>query len=347
MATLSFPQLLQKMIDTGSSDLHLQTGRVPALRTPSGELLPVPDTDVLTHEDIIAVMSHVGALKDADDQLRKLLHVEHVYQAEDYRFRCAFYETAQGLAGVMRLLPNAIPTREQLGLPAVVDQLVLQHEGLILIAGSNGSGKTTTLNYLLDRINKSRYGKIVTIEDPIEMMYEEDKCRIQQLELGTHIASMRDAGRYLFREDVDVVAIGELRDTDSFAAAVNLAVTGHLVVATIHAADVESALQRLIQSFPAHEQEVVRTSVALSLSAVIAQRLVPGSDGGRRHLATEVLLRTQPLTHHILENNLLNIRYLIESGAEQGMQTFDRSYGKLLEEGSITKQQYLRYTGQL
>ena len=333
-------ELLQYQISENASDLHIYSGRKPYIRHSNGDLIVIEKYEPISFKQINEIISlfakhnhHLNFEKKGVCEVSEII--------EGYRFRINFYKEFSGISAVFRLLKFENLDREALGLPVVLNQIAEFETGLILVAGSNGSGKTTTLTSIVEKINLTKRKNIVTLEDPIETLFKDKKSVITQIEVGTHVPDFADAGKYLFRQDVNVVVIGEMRDLDSFRTAITMATTGHLVITTIHAEDVENVITRLISSFPSIEQNMVRLSLAYTLKAIVTQKLIPNIDHTSRFLATEVLIKQPSLPHLILENRLSNIIHYMETGTSSGMMTFEQSYDHLYKKGLISNAQRL------
>jgi twitching motility protein PilT len=241
--------------------------------------------------------------------------------------------TQRGLTAVaLRMIPRTIPSPEELGLPAVLRDLALRHQGLVLMTGPTGSGKSTTLASLIDLINRSRGCHIITIEDPIEYVHDHRVSVVNQREIGTDTASFPDALRSVLREDPDVLLVGEMRDLESIRFALTVAETGHLVFATLHTNDVG----RMIDVFPAEQQAQIRVQLAAALSCVVYQRLVPKVGGGMT-AAYEVLVATPPVRNLIKEGKTHQLRNCLVTGAQDGMVTLEQSLSRLVQEGTVTE----------
>lgn len=267
-------QYLEKLFElqkqTKSPDLHFYVGHYPYFRGHDGELHPIDGYSILTNDLLHEIKAYL--LTEAQIAMlekEKDFEVSLCVQGE-YRLRINFYHEKEGLAIVCRMIQNHIPTIDELMLPDVVKDIASFSAGLVLVTGPNGSGKSTTMASLIDHINQTRALNIITIEDPIEFVHTSQKSVITQREIGTHILSFDKAAKYLFRQDVNVVVIGELRDKESFSLALDIAETGHLVIATVHAENVPATLARVIDIFPPSEQDMIRTKLSLSLRAIIS-----------------------------------------------------------------------------
>ena len=252
------------------------------------------------------------------------------------RFRVNMYYQRGALAGAFRLIPRYIPKLSELGHPKAVHDFALRHNGLILLTGPTGSGKSTTMAAMLDIINDSRRCHIVTVEDPIEFVHENKLSIIDQRELYSDTHSFKNALKYVLREDPDVILIGEMRDQETIAAALTAAETGHLVLATLHTNDSVQSIDRIIDVFPPHQQSQIRTQLAFTLIAIIAQQLIPRADGNGRILACELLVKNNAVAAHIRDGKTHQTRSVLETSRQEGMQTMDKSLQDLYANNDIT-----------
>ena len=330
------------MISNEGSDLHIKSGAIPRVRI-YGELRQLgkeyfTDIEVDTIAREIMTTEQYARLK-AD----KSLDFSYVF-GEDYRFRVNFFYQMDGLSAVFRLIPVDILSLEDLHLPKVIEDFANIHRGLVLVTGVTGSGKSTTLAALIDKINREKRQHIISIEDPIEFIHRDKKCLINQRAIGQDTYSFAGALRSALREDPDVILIGEMRDLETIDIAMHAANTGHLVFATLHTLDAKETIDRIIGMFAKEEQNRIRTSLASVLEGVISQRLVPSTDGGRT-AAIEVLKKTARIENLILENRDYEIPDALFEGKEiYGTQTFDQALLDLLREGRITEETTLEYS---
>lgn len=326
--------LLEEVIKKKASDLHLQVGLQPMLRV-DGTLMAVPASEVLTEESIEAL---VFAILD-DDQKQILLkdkEFDFSFAFGDLgRFRVNAFHERGNIAAALRLIPNEILTTEQLGLPPIVQKFADYPRGLVLVTGPTGSGKSTTLAALINKINHERAAHIVTIEDPIEFTHKSVKSVIAQREVHYDTYSFSAALRSTLRQDPDVVLIGEMRDLETIAAAITIAETGHLVFATLHTNSASQSIDRMIDVFPPHQQSQIRAQLANILVAICAQRLVP-TIGGGRVAAAEILVATPAVRNIIREGKAHQLEAVIQTGAEHGMQSLDKTLVNLIHNGTIT-----------
>ena len=326
--------LLEECIRRNASDLHLQYGLPPILRV-DGALTPVAGTTALNEE---ALRSLIFATLDNDQQAILMKDKEFDYSfafGDIARFRVnAFHERGK-LAAAFRLIPNQIKNINDLGMPAIVETFASFPRGLVLVTGPTGSGKSTTLAALIDKINREKSTHIITIEDPIEFTHRSQRSIIAQREVHYDTFSFAAALRSVLREDPDVVLIGEMRDLETIQAAITIAETGHLVFATLHTNSAAQSIDRMIDVFPAHQQPQVRSQLSNILMAVCAQRLVPAIGGGRV-VAAEIMIANSAIRSLIRDGKTHQIDNAIQTGADQGMQTMDRTLAKLVQTGVIT-----------
>lgn len=331
---MNIQQLLQLTIERKASDLHLIAKYRPILRI-NGELTPVPGFPVLSKEDLESLITPVLTpyQKEVFDKNWELdLGIEYLDQA---RFRVNIYKQQSTLAAAFRLIPKQIRTLEETGLPPIVGRITEIKQGLVLVTGPTGHGKSTTLAAFINQINQSRGAHIVTIEDPIEFVYPEGRSLLSQRELNTDTKSWGSALKAALREDPDVVLIGEMRDLETIATAITVAETGHLVFATLHTNSASQTLDRMIDVFPANQQPQIRVQLAAVLEAVISQRLVPTINPGRV-LAAELLFGTAALRAMIREGKTHLIDNLIQTSAESGMVSLEMTLMALVKEGKIS-----------
>jgi twitching motility protein PilT len=327
--------LLEALWEAQGTDLLLTVGLPPMLRV-DGELRPVADRSPLTGEDTEALL--VEAL--APEQVAAW-GAQHEYDfsfswREHARIRGNAF-TQRGLtAAAFRLIPRRIPSPDELGLPPSLRDVALRHQGLVLMTGPTGSGKSTTLASLIDLINSNRGCHIITVEDPIEYVHDHKRAAVNQREVGTDTASFHDALRSVLREDPDVLLVGEMRDLESIAFALTMAETGHLVFATLHTNDTAQSLGRMIDVFPAEQQAQVRVQLAAALSCVVYQRLVPRIGGGMV-AAHEVLMGTPAVRNLIKEGKTHQLRNSLVTGQRDGMVTLEQSLSALVQHGVITE----------
>ncbi len=333
--------LLEEVVKKKASDLHLQIGLPPMLRV-DGSLRPVSGADVLTEE---ALESLVFAILD-DDQKQILLkdkEFDFSFAFGDLgRFRVNAFHERGNLAAALRLIPNEILTPEQLGLPEIVKKFAEYPRGLVLVTGPTGSGKSTTLASLVDKINTEKATHIITIEDPIEFTHKSKKSVLVQREVHYDTFSFSAALRSSLRQDPDVVLIGEMRDLETIASAITIAETGHLVFATLHTNSAAQSIDRMIDVFPPHQQPQIRSQLSNILMAICSQRLIP-SIGGGRVVAAEVLVATPAVRNIIREGKTHQLDAVIQTGADYGMQSMDKTLVSLIHSGTISYDEARNY----
>lgn len=326
--------LLEECVKHNASDLHFQVGLPPILRI-DGTLRPLTTYPILTNE---MIQQLVFATLDEEQQkmLMKDKEFDYSFSFGDMgRFRVnAFFERGN-MAAAFRLIPNNIKTIEDLGLPGTVATFAERPHGLVLVTGPTGSGKSTTLAALLDKINSEKAVHIITIEDPIEFTHHSKRSVVAQREVHYDTYSFAAALRSILREDPDVVLIGEMRDLETIQAAITVAETGHLVFATLHTNSAAQSIDRIIDVFPAHQQPQIRAQLANILIGICSQRLVPALNGGRIAV-TEILVANSAVRAIIREGKTHQLDMAIQTGAEQGMQTMDRELARLVKAGTLS-----------
>ncbi len=333
-ANIRIENLLEECVRTKASDLHIQVGLPPILRI-DGALQPVSGYNSL---DESAVEKLVFATLEEDQKqiLLKDKEFDYSFSFGDLgRFRVNAFHEKGNLAAAFRLIPNQIQTIAELGMPPVVTSFADFPRGLVLVTGPTGSGKSTTLAALVDKINTEKSSHIITIEDPIEFTHKSKRSVVVQREVHYDTYSFSAALRSALREDPDVVLIGEMRDLETISAAITIAETGHLVFATLHTNSASQSIDRMIDVFPPHQQPQVRSQLANILQAICAQRLVPAIGGGRV-VAAEILVANPAVRSVIREGKTHQLDTIIQTGADQGMQTMDRTLVKLVQTGVIT-----------
>jgi twitching motility protein PilT len=331
--------LLEEVVRRGSSDLHLASGERTLMRH-LGELAFAGDTP-LSREQLETLL---GELLDADGQaaLERDGQVDLACSLPGRgRFRGNAYRHQNGLGLVLRAIPFEVPTLADLGLPGTLARLTNHHQGLVLITGPGGCGKSSTMAALLRLINEERRDHIITIEDPIEYVHEPLRCVVNQRQVGRDTESFARALKAALREDPDVIAIGELRDLETISLALTAAETGHLVLATLHTGSAIRTVDRIVGSFPPNQQSQIRTMLSESLRAVVSQRLLRRADGAGRVPALEVLIGTRAVANLIREAKTFQIRSVLQTGAAQGMGLLDASIAQLVRDGVVSRDEAL------
>lgn len=326
--------LLEEVVKKKASDLHLQVGLPPMLRL-DGKLTPVSGAEILSEA---VIESLIFAILDEDQKQILLKDKEFDFSfafGDLARFRVNAFHERGNLAAALRLIPNELLTIEQLGLPPIVGKFTDYPRGLVLVTGPTGSGKSTTLAALIHKINAERSAHIVTIEDPIEFTHKSNKSVVVQREVHYDTYSFSAALRSSLRQDPDVVLIGEMRDLETIAAAITIAETGHLVLATLHTNSAAQSIDRMIDVFPPHQQQQIRAQLSNILQAICSQRLIP-SIGGGRVAAAEIMIATPAVRNIIREGKSHQLEATIQTGAEFGMQSLDRTLVNLIHAGTIT-----------
>ena len=329
-------ELLEVLLDKEGSDLHITAGARPKIRV-HGELLDMDDYDFLSPSDAqnlcYSVMTELQR-----KTLEENFDVDFSFGIQKLsRFRANVYIQRGTVAGAFRVIPFEIPPFEQLGIPPVVQKFSSLVKGLVLVTGPTGSGKSTTLAALIDKINKERKVHIITIEDPIEFTYKHRMALIDQREVGSDVKSFASALKHILRQDPDVILVGEMRDLETIQAALTVAETGHLVFATLHTNSAPETINRIIDVFPPNQQEQVRTQLSVALQGVVTQTLIKRKDGKGRVLAMEVMIPNAAIRNLIRENKIPQIYSTMQMGqAETGMMTMNQSIVSLFKRGLIS-----------
>jgi len=336
--------LLREAVDKGASDLHLKVGSFPMVRV-HGHLHPVPQEKKLDHEDLVEMAASImptayrQKFKDAQE-------VDLAYSVPGLgRFRCNVFQQRGTIGMVLRVIPMHVRGVEELGLPPVLSKIASEERGLVLVTGTTGSGKSTTLAAMIDYINRNRSTHIITIEDPIEYLHRDATSMVNQREIGVDTRSFALALRSALRQDPDVILVGEMRDQETIETALHAAETGHLVLSTLHTLDATETINRIISVFPPHQQKQIRLQLAAVLKAAVAQRLIPSAAGTGRVPAVEVLIATAFIKDCIVDKEKTHlIQGAISQGTSQyGMQTFDQSIFSLYTRGLVTLEEALRW----
>ncbi|HPN54756.1 MAG TPA: type IV pilus twitching motility protein PilT [Candidatus Moranbacteria bacterium] len=334
--------LLKLAAQQNASDLHLVVGRYPTLRI-DGKLYPLTQESILSPEDT-KMLSNVLLSEENKKRLLEEGQVDFSYNLENkVRFRTNVFFQQGNISVAMRMVSGRLSTLEELNIPTTLYEFTRKPQGLLLITGPVGHGKSTTLSAMIDFINHNEDKNIITIEDPVEYVYEQDRCIINQREIGRDTKSFTEGLRSIFREDANVVLIGELRDLDTISTAMTAAETGHLILATLHTNDTSQTIDRIIDVFPAHQQNQVRSQLASVLLGVVSQRLVPRVGGGRIP-ALEIMINNHAVENLIRENKTYQIDSVIETGLRDGMISLDKSLADLIQRGMITLDDAYDYT---
>src|SRR5438876_6418197 len=335
--------LLTIMIERGASDLHITTGTPPQIRL-HGKLTPLTQFERLTPQDTqrlaYSVLNEGQKQKfEEDNELDLSFGIQGLA-----RFRCNVYRQRGAVASAIRVIPIKIRSFDELGLPAVVEQLADRPKGLILVTGPTGSGKSTTLAAMVDKINNERTEHIMTIEDPIEFVHHHKKCLVNQREVFSDTQSFKNALKYILRQDPDVVLVGEMRDLETISAALTIAETGHLTLGTLHTNSCAQTMNRVIDVFPTSQQDQVRAQLSLVLEGVLSQQLIATSDGRGRVMAMEIMVATPAIRNLIREQKIHQIYSAMQAGQKFGMQTMNQSLLTLIQRRKISKEEALNRT---
>ena len=340
---MNINELLTTAVTKGASDLHIKVGTYPIIRV-NGELVSLDQESKISQEDAVAILSAI--MNDA----HKKRYIEKKEVDLSYgisglgRFRANIFQQRGTVGIVFRVIPMKILTVEELGLPKILEKLAIEPRGLILVTGTTGSGKSTTLAAMIEHMNTYKTMHIMTIEDPMEFLYRDKKSLINQREIGNDADSFANALRSALRQDPDVILVGEMRDFETIQTALTAAETGHLVLSTLHTIDAAETINRIITIFPPYQQKQIRMQLASVVRGVISQRLVPRADGSGRVAAVEVMVSTATIRECIVDpDKTRKIHEVIAAGASQyGMQTFDQSLYKLYTQNLVTYEEALR-----
>lgn len=327
-------ELLEIALEQNASDLHLSAGRAPTLRI-DGNLVALAKQSILTPEDtkgfVMALLQEQQALRLKEQRSIDLSYAYH----DRARLRVSIYYQLGALSIAIRFIPSRIKSIEELNLPDVLHIFASYQQGLVLVVGPAGHGKSTTLAGIIDEINKKRAEHIITIEDPIEYLFKQERSIIDQREIGSDALNFSSALRAAFRQDPDIIMLGEMRDVETMATAITAAETGHLIFATLHTNNAAQTIDRIIDTFPPEQQNQVRSQLALTLVGVFSQRLIPRIDGGRIP-AVEVMFSNSAIRNLIRERKTHEIGLVIETSADEGMISLNRSLAGLVREGEIS-----------
>ena len=336
--------LLKIAVDNGASDLHIKVGSYPMMRV-RGQLAAASEDKRLDHEDVVAISAAVMSTAQRQ-KFKEAQEVDLAYSVPGLgRFRCNIFQQRGTVGLVLRVIPMQIRTVEELGLPPVLKKIAAEERGLVLVTGTTGSGKSTTLAGMIDHINRTRTAHVMTVEDPIEFLHRDQLSLINQREVSVDTRSFAQALRSALRQDPDVILVGEMRDFETIETALLAAETGHLVFSTLHTLDATETINRIIAVFPPHQQKQVRLQLASVLRAVISQRLIPRLDGRGRAPAVEVMISTPFIRDCIVDKEKTHlIPGAIGAGTSQyGMQTFDQSIFALYEQQLVAYEEALRW----
>jgi twitching motility protein PilT len=339
---LVLDELLMHVVASGGSDLHLTVGAPPTVRV-RGSMVPVDGHGKLTAEGLQTAL--YGVMTERQRKLfEEELELDFAYAVPGQaRFRVNVFKQRNSIGSVMRLIPWEIKPLEALGMPSVMETFAPMKRGLVLVTGPTGSGKSTTLAAVIDQVNRTRSGHIMTIEDPIEFLHEHRSSLVNQREVGADTQTFRKALKHVLRQDPDVILVGELRDLDTISVALTAAETGHLVFATLHTQSAQDTITRIVDVFPADQQQQIRTQLAATLQAVVCQTLCKTVDGTSRVAAVEVMICNSGIRAMIRDNKLQQIQGALQAGGKDGMQTLNSHLAELVKAGRISYQTGLEH----
>src|SRR5437763_10368708 len=329
-----FADILLEVIELKASDLHLTAGTHPMVRE-KGRLRPLEHFPVLNPQDTREIVYSI-----LNNEQRKRLETDWQIDLSysvpgKARFRVNAYFQRAAIGAVMRTIPQDIPRIEDLGVPPVLMDFARKPRGFVLVTGPTGSGKSTTLAAMLDRVNEERHEHIMTVEDPIEFLHRHKNCVVNQRELGSDAHSFSHALKAALRQDPDVILVGEMRDLETMSTALTAAETGHLVVATLHTQDTSQTVDRIVDAFPTEQQQQVRVQLAMALQGIVTQQLLPTADGKSRVVACEVLVPTPAVRNLSREGKTHQLYSALQTGGAHGMQTMDAALVELVRRGAI------------
>lgn len=332
---MEITKLLAYALKSGASDLHLSVGSIPMIRI-NGVMKPL-NMDMTSDGDMESILPQVMN----DNQIQHFKDIKEIDFSSQLdgkgRFRVNFFHQIRGIAAVFRAIPEIPKGFDELGLPPILENLSMLDRGLVLLTGPTGSGKSTTLAAMVDHMNQSRSGHIITIEDPVEYFHYSNQCMINQRELGTSTRSFANALRAALREDPDIILVGEMRDLETISLALTAAETGHLVLSTLHTSSAVKAVDRIIDIFPASQKGQIRSMMSESLEAVIAQKLLKTKDNKGRVPALEIMMATTAIRNLIREDRIYQITSVMQAGGVEGMQTLDQDLQRLVSQGKIER----------
>ena len=344
---VSLSELLHRLSELGGSDLHVTTGTPPLVRV-HGEIRPLDGYRPLTSSETKQLAYSV--LTDAQKhRFEENLELDFSFGVKGLsRFRANIFNQRGAVGAVFRAIPYEIKTFEELGLPPIVKELCNKPRGLVLVTGPTGSGKSTTLAAVIDKINKERHEHILTIEDPIEFLHNHKSCIVNQREVNADTKGFAQALRTALRQDPDVVLVGEMRDLETIESALRIAETGHLTFATLHTNSAVSTINRIIDVFPSMQQSQVRAQLSLTLEGILCQSLLPRADGRSRVLAMEILIPNSAIRNLIREDKVHQIYSMMQTGQDiHGMQTFNQSLASLFHKRQITRETAMQRTSNI
>ncbi|MDQ7825849.1 MAG: type IV pilus twitching motility protein PilT [Candidatus Eremiobacteraeota bacterium] len=346
MVREAIDEVLEVAVKKNASDIHFMAGHSPSIRV-NGEIQKLDEIQPLSPERINAMMESLLS-EEQVNRFRKSNELDCSYNIPGIsRFRANFHQSREGIGMSFRIISSTIPTPEELGLTESMTALASLHNGLVLVTGPTGCGKTTTIACLLELINQQLKGHILTVEDPIEFIFEPKKCIITQREVGIHTQTFANAIKYGMRQDPDVILIGEMRDLETISMALTAAETGHLVFATLHTNDAAKTIDRIVDVFPPYQQQQIRIQLATTLRVVICQVLIPKLDGKGRIASRELLIVNNPVSALIREGKTHQIYNAIEMGLRAGMMPMDRSLANLVRKGEVSMEEAMAKSNNL
>ena len=340
---VAMDDLLGETVTHDASDLHITVGSHPVVRV-RGKLQPLESYPKLTPQLTRTLLYSILSTEQQKElEVKRQIDVSHSVPGLA-RFRVNVYFQRRSLGAAFRQIPDRLKTLEELGLPESLHTLASKPRGLVVVTGPTGSGKSTTLAAVIDEINRTRHDHIVTIEDPIEFVHWHKNCLVNQREIGSDATSFADALRAALRQDPDVILLGEMRDLETIATALTAAETGHLVFATLHTQSAPGTIDRIIDVFPGHQQDQVRTQIASSLQGVVTQALLPTADGTGRVPALEILLPDDATRNLIRQGKIEQIYSVMQTNTKRGMQTLEQSLADLVSSGVVTSDVAMTYS---
>ncbi|MCD6424333.1 MAG: type IV pilus twitching motility protein PilT [Anaerolineales bacterium] len=333
--------LLPILEQQGASDLHLKTNAPPLMRI-NGNLTPIGGTIPVSAQDLLVAFQLMTS-KEQQAEFNQKKELDFSYQTQSgVRFRVNAGLQKGEISLALRRVALEIPSLEQLGLPSICQDLALKKQGLVLVTGPTGSGKSTTLAAMIEYLNQHEASRIITIEDPIEYLYQDKLSFITQRELGSDTTSFATAAKQTLRQDPDVILVGEMRDPETMAACITAAETGHLVMSTLHTNNAPQSIDRIVDAFPPYQQNQIRMQLSLTLLAVLAQRLIPRLGGGRVAVV-EVMLANSAIRNLIREGKTHQMGSVMQTGTEAGMETMERALQKSVQDGLISLEDALNH----
>ena len=346
MSNVTIEELLQILVDRGGSDLHLSAGSPPKIRV-DGRLYNT-EHEVL-RPDACKNIIYSFLTSDQVARFEKNYELDMSFGVDGFgRFRVNVFLQRGSVASVLRMIPSVVKTFEELGLPrGICEEISSLPRGLVLVTGATGSGKSTSLASMVDYVNETRADHVLTVEDPIEFLHRNKGCLVNQREVGSDTKNFHNALRSALREDPDVVLVGEMRDMETIEAALTIAETGHLTFGTLHTSDCVQTINRIIDVFPSHQQQQIRTQLSFTLQAVFCQQLIPTATGSGRCLGLEVMIANSAIRSLIRDNKAHQIYSIIQTGGKLGMQTMNQSLGNLVRRSQITYEQAENHTSDL